>query len=57
MPCVFLSAATQRGNLFDGGRTRGGEELVADLEHADDVGNGLGEPDRGIERVKVQGDD
>src|ERR1700747_3354313 len=50
-------AVAKRRDLFDGFRTSAGEKLVADLEHADQVGNFLSKLQRRRQRVEVQGYD
>src|SRR6266404_5224215 len=51
------NAVAKRRDLFDGFRTGAGEKLVANLEHANQVGNFLGKLQRRRQRVKVQGYD
>src|SRR5260370_36094344 len=51
------NAVAKSGDLFDGFRPGAGEKLVANLEHADQVGNFLGKLQRRRQRVEVQGYD
>ena len=40
---IEKNAGAERGNFFDGGGAGSGEKLAADFEHADEIGNLLGE--------------
>src|SRR5712671_228227 len=54
--CTPLIAAAQSRNLFDGCRPGHGEELVADLEHSDEIGDLLRELHRRGQGIKIECD-
>ena len=54
---VEENTVAECGDLLDRLSTGAGKELVADLEHADKIGDLLSELQRGRQRVKVEGHD
>src|SRR5207245_9463899 len=54
---VEEDTCAQRGDFFDGGRTRGGKKLAADLEHSYKIGNQAGKSECGGQGVNIKGDD